>query len=229
MFEGKIPKRAFCVYWWLSVVFIELICYYGDVSSLTSSESPNISLDVVVVKNSTRSFREKLSQSIPWFNLLDQDQHQQQLQQNFLKFSKYVHNNVSGIDRLFAGNLQTMLHKHNSYLEKIKNAVMRFEAAHQYEADINKFKYNNMLYVPDSQVEYVTQYSSQVKINLNSSSVEVPLELYEYHQTVLNEIAWSKQLDKIFKENYKERPTLLWQYVGFITGASRAYPTSRKV
>lgn len=37
-------------------------------------------------------------------------------------------------------------------------------------------------------------------------------------------IKWSEELDKTFRNNYKEDPTLSWQYFGSSTGFMRQFP-----
>ena len=41
---------------------------------------------------------------------------------------------------------------------------------------------------------------------------------------VLNTVKWTSQLDPIFRSNYDQQPTLLWQYIGSPSGALTSYP-----
>jgi voltage-dependent calcium channel alpha-2/delta-3 len=41
---------------------------------------------------------------------------------------------------------------------------------------------------------------------------------------VISGIIWSEELDKTFKDNYKQDPTLSWQYFGSSTGFMRQFP-----
>lgn len=44
---------------------------------------------------------------------------------------------------------------------------------------------------------------------------------------VIQAIEWSEKLDEIFKNNYKEDPTLSWQFFGSSYGFMRQYPSSK--
>lgn len=81
-------------------------------------------------------------------------------------------------------------------------------------------------------------------VNTNHSAVHVPSNVYErckwwwggnnffkllpfWFQTakeVIKGIKWSEELDKTFRNNYKEDPTLSWQYFGSSTGFMRQFP-----
>lgn len=41
---------------------------------------------------------------------------------------------------------------------------------------------------------------------------------------MISGIIWSEELDKTFKDNYKQDPTLSWQYFGSSTGFMRQFP-----
>ena len=41
---------------------------------------------------------------------------------------------------------------------------------------------------------------------------------------IRNTLKWTNGLDPYFKENEKEDPTLLWQYIGSSDGVYRVYP-----
>ncbi|KAG1684915.1 Voltage-dependent calcium channel subunit alpha-2/delta-1 [Nymphon striatum] len=61
-------------------------------------------------------------------------------------------------------------------------------------------------------------------VNFNFSAVHLPVEVYEGYAEVQNGLKWSVQLDKAFKENFKNDPTLLWQFFGSQVGYMRTYP-----
>ena len=41
---------------------------------------------------------------------------------------------------------------------------------------------------------------------------------------VVNAIKWSKEMDRVFVDNYNRDPSLSWQYFGSSTGFMRQYP-----
>ena len=41
---------------------------------------------------------------------------------------------------------------------------------------------------------------------------------------ILNELNWTQALEKVFIENSREDPSLLWQAFGSATGVTRYYP-----
>lgn len=43
-------------------------------------------------------------------------------------------------------------------------------------------------------------------------------------KNVISGIIWSEELDKTFRNNYKQDPTLSWQYFGSSTGFMRQFP-----
>ncbi|XP_053108701.1 voltage-dependent calcium channel subunit alpha-2/delta-1 isoform X3 [Hemicordylus capensis] len=58
------------------------------------------------------------------------------------------------------------------------------------------------------------------------SAVHIPTDIYEGSTIVLNELNWTRALDKVFKMNKDEDSTLLWQVFGSATGLARYYPAS---
>lgn len=52
------------------------------------------------------------------------------------------------------------------------------------------------------------------------------INLYPYISDVkiLNGLKWTAALDKVFAENYKNDPEILWQYFGSQTGFMRTLP-----
>lgn len=48
--------------------------------------------------------------------------------------------------------------------------------------------------------------------------------IYYLAKEVIKGIKWSEELDKTFRNNYKEDPTMSWQYFGSSTGFMRQFP-----
>ncbi len=51
--------------------------------------------------------------------------------------------------------------------------------------------------------------------------------LYFPDPKVVNAIKWSKDLDRVFIDNYRRDPSLSWQYFGSSTGFMRQYPAMK--
>jgi len=78
-----------------------------------------------------------------------------------------------------------------------------------------------------------------IAVNVNSSAVHLPLQVYEgwmWHKfkpvwwddsDTLNTIKWTSHLDDTFRENLKRDPTLQWQYFASRQGLLRYYPAHR--
>lgn len=61
-------------------------------------------------------------------------------------------------------------------------------------------------------------------VNTNHSSVHVPTNIYDLHETASIAIQWSEALDEVFVQNYNSDPSLSWQYFGSYSGIMRHYP-----
>ncbi|XP_012158021.1 voltage-dependent calcium channel subunit alpha-2/delta-3 isoform X4 [Ceratitis capitata] len=64
-------------------------------------------------------------------------------------------------------------------------------------------------------------------VNLSVSSVHVPLNVFDRAAEVIKSIQWSENLDQIFRDNYKNDPTLSWQFYGSSTGFMRQFPAAK--
>ncbi|XP_068900722.1 voltage-dependent calcium channel subunit alpha-2/delta-3 isoform X2 [Tenebrio molitor] len=71
---------------------------------------------------------------------------------------------------------------------------------------------------------YSNPHFYHIPVNTNFSAVHVPSNVYERSAAVISGIIWSEELDKTFKDNYKQDPTLSWQYFGSSTGFMRQFP-----
>ncbi|XP_058802152.1 voltage-dependent calcium channel subunit alpha-2/delta-3 isoform X2 [Phymastichus coffea] len=91
---------------------------------------------------------------------------------------------------------------------------------------------------PDAEYEYkdvknyttiTTTYNEHFDetVNLNYSAIHVPTTVYGRDKNVLPAIRWSEELDETFKNNYRQDPSLSWQYFGSSTGFMRLYPATQ--
>lgn len=74
--------------------------------------------------------------------------------------------------------------------------------------------------------QIITKYSEHFggDVNLDYSAVHVPTTVYGRSKESLKAIKWSDTLDRTFKWNYQQDPSLSWQYFGSSTGFMRHYP-----
>ncbi|XP_024083001.1 voltage-dependent calcium channel subunit alpha-2/delta-3 isoform X2 [Cimex lectularius] len=66
-----------------------------------------------------------------------------------------------------------------------------------------------------------------IPVNTSVSSVHVPTNVYDRAPDVIHGIKWSANLDDIFIGNYKEDPSLSWQYFGSSSGFMRQFPAMK--
>ncbi|KRF79596.1 voltage-dependent calcium channel subunit alpha-2/delta-3 isoform X3 [Drosophila virilis] len=64
-------------------------------------------------------------------------------------------------------------------------------------------------------------------VNFSVSSVHVPVNVFDRASDVIKAIQWSENLDQIFRDNYKNDPSLSWQFFGSSTGFMRQFPASK--
>uniref|UniRef100_A0A673I2S1 Voltage-dependent calcium channel subunit alpha-2/delta-1-like n=1 Tax=Sinocyclocheilus rhinocerous TaxID=307959 RepID=A0A673I2S1_9TELE len=60
----------------------------------------------------------------------------------------------------------------------------------------------------------------------NTTAVHIPTDIYEGSTIILNELNWTAALDEVFKKNWENDPSLLWQVFGSATGLARYFPAS---
>ncbi|XP_039530145.1 voltage-dependent calcium channel subunit alpha-2/delta-3 isoform X2 [Pimephales promelas] len=65
---------------------------------------------------------------------------------------------------------------------------------------------------------------SNLSVNLSLSVVQVPTNMYNKDPDIVNGVYWSEALNKVFVDNFRRDPTLIWQYFGSAKGFFRQYP-----
>ncbi|KAK2915079.1 hypothetical protein Q8A73_005673 [Channa argus] len=65
---------------------------------------------------------------------------------------------------------------------------------------------------------------NNLSVNLSLSVVQVPTNMYNKDTDIVNGVYWSEALNKVFVDNFKRDPTLIWQYFGSAKGFFRQYP-----
>ncbi|XP_071083223.1 voltage-dependent calcium channel subunit alpha-2/delta-2-like isoform X2 [Haliotis cracherodii] len=112
-------------------------------------------------------------------------------------------------------------------MDALQNSVNKAEDAaanHMWDSSLNKeeVKYKNAKDMMNEPLAYTERFEQ--KVNFSFSSVHIPVEIYDGDLEILNGLNWTSQLDKVFEENYKKDPEILWQYFGSQAGFMRTYP-----
>lgn len=66
-----------------------------------------------------------------------------------------------------------------------------------------------------------------IPVNTTYSSVQIPTNVFDLTQDVIEDIARTEPLDDMFRQNYESDPALSWQYFGSVTGMLRQYPAMK--
>uniref|UniRef100_A0A7N6BQN7 VWFA domain-containing protein n=1 Tax=Anabas testudineus TaxID=64144 RepID=A0A7N6BQN7_ANATE len=73
-------------------------------------------------------------------------------------------------------------------------------------------------------LEFVYDPNFKNNVNYSYTAVQIPTDIYK--GVILNELNWTQALEKVFMENSREDPSLLWQAFGSATGVTRYYPAT---
>jgi voltage-dependent calcium channel alpha-2/delta-3 len=82
---------------------------------------------------------------------------------------------------------------------------------------------------PETMILTENQNFFNLKVNLSHSVVQVPTSVYDRATEVIKAIKWSEALDQTFVKNYRDDPSLSWQFFGSTTGILRQYPGKSKL
>jgi len=132
---------------------------------------------------------------------------------------------VGDILKLYDTGILEFLAPLKKKLLAIRRESQELHAHHKYQI-LNDFEYYNRADNSLPVKKNVTGYLPTTGVNINASFVQVPTDVYNRNISLLNEIKWSDGLDELFIRQLREEPAISWQYIGFITGASRTYPGS---
>ena len=129
--------------------------------------------------------------------------------------------------KVYSSQVIEALNPFKKSIQQLKKLTQKLHAEHQFK----DFSEEGRQYYPDRSnksepVELLIKFSLVNRVNFNTSFMQIPTDFFNQRTDLLNEIEWSEALDEHFKQSRKEFPKLTWQYVGFVTGASRNYPGS---
>ncbi|KAA0711757.1 Voltage-dependent calcium channel subunit alpha-2/delta-2 [Triplophysa tibetana] len=75
-------------------------------------------------------------------------------------------------------------------------------------------------------LEFVYDANFKNHVNYSHTAVQIPTDIYKGAPVILNELSWTQALERVFMENSRDDPSLLWQAFGSATGVTRYYPAA---
>ncbi|XP_017839483.1 voltage-dependent calcium channel subunit alpha-2/delta-3 isoform X1 [Drosophila busckii] len=225
----------------LLIVFI----YYAPGVSVLAAENINYNL--------VHSWADKLGLEL--FSLGDFITRRKQVQENF-KEAKVVTRQGSVIVEGMAKEIEMMMDLKVSAVRRIMDTAENTALSHQNDMPDKMFSYYNakemaepgeptppppttppdmddqigepLIYVPPKVLTLEPRPEfHNTPVNFSVSSVHVPVNVFDRASDVIKAIQWSENLDQIFRDNYKNDPSLSWQFFGSSTGFMRQFPASK--
>jgi len=132
--------------------------------------------------------------------------------------------NSSDLVTGFTKGMQQLLQEKVKVVDAIKTSVenlrINFTRNNRYSETVKEFDYYNMRDIENEEdLKITNSFTEDFKVDLNHSFVQVPTNIYKFKQSVLQQVQWSKELDKGFKENFADgNKDLQYQYYGDASG-----------
>ncbi|XP_066561315.1 voltage-dependent calcium channel subunit alpha-2/delta-1 isoform X2 [Amia ocellicauda] len=153
------------------------------------------------------------------------------------KFYTVEANNAGQLVESAARNIEKLLLNRSTALEALATAAEDSQKNHTWQDEFtdDAIIYYNAKDPPDVnetdgrrriRPEFKEDPAFKRRISYNNTAVHIPTDIYEGSTIVLNELSWTEKLEKVFKKNREDDPTLLWQVFGSATGLARYYPAS---
>ncbi|KAL3315634.1 hypothetical protein Ciccas_005733 [Cichlidogyrus casuarinus] len=150
------------------------------------------------------------------------------LSKGFMKIEPF---NVSEATKNFSDNLGLHIKKkQKSVLNAVKLAeeeASRYDFIHETSHAVNYDHVRNV-----NMSKFNAEYDPHFKqvVAMNQSFVHTPLEVYDQSSEVLNNVKYTKMIDKVWDANRLEDPSLIWQHFAMLsTGVFRMHPDERVV
>uniref|UniRef100_A0A8C5C9L5 VWFA domain-containing protein n=1 Tax=Gadus morhua TaxID=8049 RepID=A0A8C5C9L5_GADMO len=146
-----------------------------------------------------------------------------------------VKNQPREIVEKVASDIEKLLAKKRKALDRLASEAERLQREHLWQDGI---KVNTTLqsYSMDGdgdmenpshiKLEFVYDPNFKNNVNYSYTAVQIPTDIYKGAPVILNELNWTQALEKVFMENSREDPSLLWQAFGSATGVTRYYPAT---
>ncbi|XP_062852767.1 voltage-dependent calcium channel subunit alpha-2/delta-2a [Trichomycterus rosablanca] len=148
------------------------------------------------------------------------------------------------VDRV-ARDIAKLLNSKRKALERLTREAEQIQKNHPWQngiqADsIQYFDSNSDTDMPDDTdmendkdtpksipLDFVDDPNFKNKVNYSHTAVQIPTDIFKGSLTILNELNWTQDLDRIFINNSLEDPSLRWQVFGSATGVTRFYPAAK--
>lgn len=213
--QKKTAKEMKCVFSTIAILVFTIYRMYCDTKSdqmTHMAESVRIQISKFMAK-STR------------YDALDSEYNRL----HNVKYFKIKESDPENISQIFAKNLHDLLESNKQSLINIKLKIEDLYENFVYNDSIEIYNYDNERDILPDQVVNVPVFYPKYKLNVNQSNVQIPLNIYKYDKTILNTANWTKDINKVFVDNFKKTPALLWQYFASKDGVMRTFPGRRYV
>uniref|UniRef100_A0A3Q3NN01 Voltage-dependent calcium channel subunit alpha-2/delta-2-like n=1 Tax=Mastacembelus armatus TaxID=205130 RepID=A0A3Q3NN01_9TELE len=131
-----------------------------------------------------------------------------------------VKNQPRKIVEKVASDIDKLLAKKRKALDRLASEAERLQREHMWQDGI---KVENPSHI---KLEFVYDPNFKNNVNYSYTAVQIPTDIYKGAPVILNELNWTQALEKVFMENSREDPSLLWQAFGSATGVTRYYPAT---
>uniref|UniRef100_A0A3Q2PNP9 Calcium voltage-gated channel auxiliary subunit alpha2delta 2 n=1 Tax=Fundulus heteroclitus TaxID=8078 RepID=A0A3Q2PNP9_FUNHE len=125
-----------------------------------------------------------------------------------------VKNQPRRIVEKVASDIEKLLAKKRKALDRLASEAERLQREHLWQDGLKK-------------LEFVYDPNFKNNVNFSHTAVQIPTDIYK-GPDILNELNWTQALERVFMENSREDPSLLWQAFGSATGVTRYYPSPWK-
>ncbi|KAL2091274.1 hypothetical protein ACEWY4_013537 [Coilia grayii] len=152
-----------------------------------------------------------------------------------------VKNNPREMVERVASDIEKLLAKKRKALSRLASEAERLQKEHVWQDSIKELdmKYYDSkadldYYAMEGdgeqsnslELEFVYDPNFKNSVNYSFTAVQIPTDIYKGAPVILNELNWTQALEKVFMENSREDPSLLWQAFGSATGVTRYYPAT---
>ncbi|XP_046882204.1 voltage-dependent calcium channel subunit alpha-2/delta-2b [Hypomesus transpacificus] len=154
-----------------------------------------------------------------------------------------VKNSPREIVEKVASDIEKLLTKKREALDKLSREAERLQREHPWQdskewdmkyydskAELDYYSLQDGEGEPKNpyhrKLEFVYDPYFKNNVNYSSTAVQIPTDIYKGAPVILNELNWTQALEKVFIENSREDPSLLWQAFGSATGVTRYYPAT---